>query len=212
MKKLLSLLQQCLYPTRCIITGEYGPVLKPDLQAFPASPPNQVRYHYLDQIYARTAYYDVTVGKVVEHFKFKQVRSLAPIMVNSILELLTPNFVTPEDILVPIPLHWRRWLFRGYNQAHVLTQELQKHFPDNQISTDLKRIRYTSQQARLKRDERLNNLSGAFVWKGETVPRSVILIDDVVASGSTLEEAARVLKKAGVKQVKAIVFARGGKI
>ena len=88
---------------------------------------------------------------------------------------------------------------------------MQKINKNLKINTGLRRIKNTRQQARLDKKSRLKNLKQAFVWRGKMAPpEAVCLVDDVVATGATLEEAARVLKKAGCKKVFALVFARGG--
>ncbi|HEY5714737.1 MAG TPA: ComF family protein [Candidatus Gracilibacteria bacterium] len=211
LQKLKPWLQESLAPTRCLISGKLDHLLGTEYQDFPRAPENQVQYQYLDQIYARTKYYHPVTEKIVEYFKFRQYQSLAPIMAQLINEQFPKDFIQAQDIFIPIPLHWRRWLFRGYNQSLILAKAIQKFYPQNEINHSLRRVRYTSQQARLNRDARHQNLAGAFAWRGDQVPKSVILIDDVVASGSTLEAAARVLKQAGVQTVKAVAFARGGK-
>ncbi len=92
-----------------------------------------------------------------------------------------------------------------------MAQEIQKHV-SIPIIHNLKRVKRTSQQAKLTKEKRHQNLTDAFEAKFESkITQRIILIDDVVASGATLDSAARVLKKKGAKEVVALVFARGGK-
>lgn len=208
---------EALFPPRCIITGREGTHLASEFRNFPPPPENQASFRYLDQIYAHTAYYDPVVEQVVEYFKFKGFKQLAEIMVANIPP---PRRGSVEGVvLVPIPLHWSRKLYRGFNQAAVLAQALSRQSAIL-IYKNLKRQKRTSQQARLNKNHRQKNLQNAFIWKsspppkGElegVTPQTVILIDDVVASGSTLDQAAKACKEAGVREVYAIVFARGGK-
>ena len=124
---------------------------------------------------------------------------------------ISPNSLQ-KAIFVPIPLHWTRLLWRGFNQSNVLVLALQKQYPPLQICYDLKRVKRTNQQARLSKKHRAQNLEKAFRWKSSKFPsQKIILIDDVVASGKTLDEAAKTLKKLGAIKVVGIVFARGGK-
>jgi predicted amidophosphoribosyltransferase len=102
-------------------------------------------------------------------------------------------------------------LWRGFNQSEILALAIQKRIPVLSISFGLKRKQKTQQQAKLKRSERLKNLTAAFSWEGEEIPPKILLVDDVVASGSTLDSAARMLKERGAKNVSGVVFARGGK-
>jgi ComF family protein len=125
------------------------------------------------------------------------------------------NFDHSQPIyLVPVPLHPRRERERGFNQAEVLSNILSECLTncglEVQILDFLKRVRYTSQQAKLDPIARGKNLQGAFVWQQKNiVGEQVILVDDVFTTGSTARECAQVLKSAGVKQIGMIVLAHG---
>lgn len=132
------------------------------------------------------------------------------------------NFGANKPILVPIPLHLRRLRERGFNQAEVLARELGKYF-DWEIETEiLRRVRYTRAQMSQKTQERrMKNIKDAFEISAklrkecETTKmrnaelsnnlqiknRTIILIDDVLTTGATTNEAAKVLKAAGAKEV-----------
>jgi ComF family protein len=113
------------------------------------------------------------------------------------------------DIIVPVPLHPTRERERGFNQASLLAESLSA-----QISTPskplLERIRYTTTQTALDRAERMENLHNAFRLRKNADVRGlrVLLIDDVLTTGSTLSECARVLKRAGATSVHAATAAR----
>ena len=120
-------------------------------------------------------------------------------------------------LLVPIPLHFKRKWQRGFNQAELLAKQISKN-TNIPFSNLLKRIKNTPQQAKLSRQERLNNLKGAFeinekefkkIQIGKKELPTVILIDDIASTLTTLEESAHTLKKAGFKNVWGMVIARG---
>ena len=115
--------------------------------------------------------------------------------------------------LVPVPLHPRRERERGFNQARILTNLLagilQERGVRVEVCEKLKRIRYTSQQARLTPTERAKNLPRAFSWEGDWVPEQVVLIDDVFTTGTTARECARVLSNIGTKKIGVVVLAHG---
>ena len=119
------------------------------------------------------------------------------------------NFIPKNSILIPIPLHWSRFIWRGYNQAKTIAQSMQKIRPDLIICTDLKRIKKTKQQANLNKNERIKNMKEVFQWKGIlSKESSIFLIDDVFTSGSTMHAAKKTLEKNTLTNIKAIVFAR----
>src|SRR5213592_1360268 len=113
------------------------------------------------------------------------------------------------DIIVPVPLHPARQRERGFNQASLLAELLSAHtsIPSKPL---LERIRYTTTQTALDRTERMENLHNAFRLRKNTNVRDlrVLLIDDVLTTGSTLNECARILKGAGAISVHAATAAR----
>ena len=113
------------------------------------------------------------------------------------------------DLIVPTPLHWFRYCRRGYNQADLLAQRIGRelNLPTAHL---LRRKKWTRQQARLDRAERIRNLEGAFSIRDSTncKGRCILLVDDVMTTGSTLAAGARVLLDAGAAEVNVLVLAR----
>lgn len=113
------------------------------------------------------------------------------------------------DIIVPVPLHPTRQRERGFNQAELLAKILSvnRRLP---VLSALERIRYTTTQTAFDRAERMENLRGAFRLRKNIVVRDsrVLLVDDILTTGSTLSECARVLREAGAQSVYAITAAR----
>ncbi len=200
---------EALFPPKCLICYQEGAYLCLRHQSLKKAPLSQAHFQHLDDIFAANYYRHTSVKKVVEYFKFRGFKDLASIMAQSIYTN-TPLSFFEESTFVPVPLHWTRKTWRGFNQAEVIAIHLQKHYPHVILSTKLKRKKRTKQQARLDKKGRQQNLEKAFVWTGKTIPKKITLIDDVVASGSTLDAAAKILKAAGAKEVVAITFARGG--
>ncbi len=113
------------------------------------------------------------------------------------------------DAVVPVPLHWKRYLNRGFNQAELLAKCLARHL--NVPCFDvLGRRKSTKQQAKLAKSDRQRNLSRAFFIKNSTNvrKRAILLVDDVMTTGSTLSAAASVLKRAGASKVYVFALAK----
>ncbi|HIM01678.1 MAG TPA: ComF family protein [Myxococcales bacterium] len=111
------------------------------------------------------------------------------------------------DVVVPVPLHVRRLRSRGFNPASQLARAIAKQTTSGLVTDLLLRHRDTPTQTNLGRNARRKNVRGAFSCT-RNAPDNVWLVDDVVTTGSTLEEAARCLKAAGAKSVHAICIAR----
>ena len=151
-------------------------------------------------------------------FKYKPyLHDLGSFLIDLLHEAIIQNeaFVTvgrPNALLMPIPLHLSKYRQRGYNQAEILAAGLGSKFSLPVVDL-LVRVRATKSQFSLDRSKRLENIAGAFVLKesgGEVVKKkTVFLVDDVLTSGATLFEAAKVLKKAGVGKVYGLTLAHG---
>ena len=113
--------------------------------------------------------------------------------------------------LVPVPLAPERLQARGYNQALLIAREFARHLADADLRVDnnaVVRIRETDVQQRLNWIERRRNVRGAFAAARSLAGESVLLVDDVLTTGATLNELARVALAAGAAQVDALVLAR----
>lgn len=164
------------------------------------------KYHY-DGI-ARVGVYESTLRSMILAFKFSEQTELAARLSAMLGQALSAtSFYDRIDILVPVPLHWRRRLKRGYNQSYLLAKKVK---PAGKIvSTDLVRIRHTQQQWDLTPAQRRRNVRGAFaVREGHPFrDKTVLLVDDISTSGATLSECAKTLKLAGAKAVFTAVLA-----
>jgi ComF family protein len=115
----------------------------------------------------------------------------------------------PPELVLPIPLHPRRLRARGFNPAAVLGRSLARELRAPFAPVALWRVRDTPSQTGLDRRERRHNVRGAFRARERTrLPVRVWLVDDVVTTGSTLSEAARVLRRAGARTVVGVCAAR----
>ncbi len=148
--------------------------------------------------------------RVLHAFKYGGIRSLAYPLALELRDVLS-RCSDPPDILVPVPLHPARLRERGYNQSRLLATELGHACGVPVLSYGhFRRIRYTSSQARLDRQHRLQNLSHAFrvIHSRDLWNRRVALVDDVLTTGSTLDECAKTLFRAGVRSVCTCTVAR----
>ncbi|HBR14915.1 MAG TPA: hypothetical protein DD723_05140 [Candidatus Omnitrophica bacterium] len=113
------------------------------------------------------------------------------------------------DMVVPIPLSATRLRERGYNQAWLLAKGVTSAYPIALDSRLLIRVRHTPNQAQLHEKERWTNIQGAFKIKNSkrVAGKNILIVDDLLTTGATASEAARVLKEAGAKRVGVLTLA-----
>ena len=152
------------------------------------------------------------VRKVMHDFKYGRQLHLRHLLGRWLAEAMNDPRLAGRrfNFIVPVPLHPTRKRARGFNQAELLALELQRaaRLP---IQNVLQRTRYTTTQTQFDRSERMENLRGAFRLRRGCNVRDLrmLLVDDVLTTGSTLSECAAVLKKNGALSVHAATAARG---
>jgi ComF family protein len=112
------------------------------------------------------------------------------------------------DILLPVPLAGRRFRHRGFNQAIELSRCVEQRLAIPMRADVAIRVRETREQAALDRRERRKNIRGAFALRRDLPAANIAIIDDVMTTGSTVNELARVLKRAGAQRVEVWTVAR----
>ncbi len=155
--------------------------------------------------------YDAVSAPLVAALKFNDQWASLERYVVMMLRAGKPIF-EGADMLVPVPLHWRRLLRRKFNQSALLAYGLSRASGIECAPEMLQRIIYTKPQMRMTRQQRLTNVKRAFAVP-ETVHemlhnKVVVLVDDVVTTGATANACAKALKKAGASEVRVIALAR----
>lgn len=226
---------EILFPKFCLNCGREGSYLCPDClslidvaekQYCPfCSQPKIVRdgktcsscqnSKKLTGFYCPASYDNFIVKKIINQFKYKPYikelsKPLSSLIIAHLINLnkFTP---TPDFILIPIPLHKKKLKKRGFNQASEIGKELARILKIPFFDDVLIKIKQTPDQVELKKTEREKNIKGVFFCKKPEIVsgRKILLVDDILTTGSTMEEGASVLKSAGAEEVWAIVAARG---
>jgi ComF family protein len=155
--------------------------------------------------------YDDVARKLVHGLKYQDRSDLAPPL-GRWMARAGAEILNSADVIVPVPLHWRRGWSRRYNQSGALAKVIGGTCGVPVAGTVLKRIRPTPQQIGLSRSERAKNVQGAFQVpterRAEVDGRRTVLVDDVLTTGATVDACARALLRAKAASVDVLVFAR----
>lgn len=173
---------------------------------------------FLDGVIIAADWEDQTLQTAIHKYKYNFMTGLA----GPLTQILTKKINTPQQlelwrgkriILAPVPLHKKRLRWRGFNQAELLAEKIASQIGWEMQTILLARQRYTKPQAKLKKEEREKNLIGAFGTQATIDEREsetvVILVDDVLTTGTTMNECAKILKQNGAKTVWGLALARG---
>lgn len=171
-------------PQNLIIAGEYkDPVLHDLITAF--------KFNFNQEL-------------VIPLFAFLKIAIDKKIILTTLLHSEWQNI-----LIIPIPLHKKRLKWRGFNQSELLAREINLCY-SWPLNLNLVKPKKSSIQADLKEELRLTNQIGTFTWLGGSlVGHDIILIDDLVTSGATLNEAEKVLKAAGANLIIKLALAKG---
>jgi ComF family protein len=155
--------------------------------------------------------YDDVARTLVHGLKYQDRTDLVPAM-GRWMARAGRDLLDGADALVPVPLHWRRAWHRRYNQSGALARVIERQSGVRVVSEALCRTRSTAQQIGLSRPQRASNVQGAFKVAPDRqaliAGRRVVLIDDVLTSGATVDACARALLRAKAASVDVLVFAR----
>ena len=163
-------------------------------------------YWYLDGAFITLEYTD-ELKKELEAYKYYSRQEKKDIFLPQLLqcfELFCLENTDKDTIITTVPLHFISFLKRGYNHSEVLARDIARQ-EGNTFRNLLRKSRFTKHQAKLSKSDRLQNVRNSFTFRkkflADIAGKDIILIDDVISTGSTANECAKLLKKNGAKNV-----------
>jgi len=173
----------------------------------------------LNAVWLSADYNNEILQALVHNLKYNYITELSRVLAALLIKYLeqagifkTMGLNASTAILVPVPLHRKRYLARGFNQSALLAEQISEYYKIPKLDL-LERTINTKSQVDLKRGERQQNVKDAFIYSAKNnldKNKKIILIDDVVTTGSTLTECARVLKQEGFNEIYGLVLAQRG--
>lgn len=156
--------------------------------------------------------YNKYVAHLVSKFKYKDKQELTQILGDLLVYTYANSNWNNIDYIIPMPISYLKLLNRKYNQANLLAKYLSKYANIPVKSNALYKVKHTKAQASLKLKERLQNVKNSFAIKKRSSNllenKNLLLIDDIVTTGSTINEASKVLRNAGAKKIYVLILAR----
>lgn len=208
-----------IYPPRCVFCGALLEAGSPALgtcrlcrETMPRTGGRDAVRLGLDYtVCAAPLRYEKQVVRSLRRFKFQGRPYYAGAYGPLLRACAAEHFPDPPDLVTWAPLHWRRRYARGYDQARLLAEEAALAYQMRPVRL-LVKARYTRPQSSLPGRAREQNAAGAYrlCRKAEVSGRRILLIDDIVTTGSTLSACSRVLLEAGAAEVFCLALARGG--
>ncbi|MCK5032826.1 MAG: ComF family protein [Calditrichia bacterium] len=141
--------------------------------------------------------------KIIHLLKYERCLTLGYYFANELVSKFKESFFLKYDIIIPVPLHPIKYRERGYNQSY----EIIRHLPGNKRKDLIKRKKQTQSQTKLSREERILNVSEAFECKEYIQSLRILLFDDIITTGSTLNECGKALLKCGASRVDVLCLA-----
>jgi len=206
MRKLLDATLDLIFPPRCEVCGQNSK----ETLCFECFKQIKFMKPYLGV--HSVAVYEECIKTAIHRFKFKQRKKLADPLGLLLVKYLSHTEtlrIEEIDAIVPVPLHKNRHNERGFNQAELLGQVVQKYF-GTPVVPALERVKDTHAQFDLPRHERFENIQKAFKVSApkEVYEKRLLLLDDIYTTGATIAECAKTLKIAGAKRVEILTLSR----
>lgn len=212
-----------LFPVECLGCSQESTWLCPDcfkkLKFGNGNQATNLTVPFLDRVFIAGDYDDPLLADLIKKLKYNFLTALSEPLGRFLIlfwqgqialnsgENLKNNW--REARIIPIPLSKARRRSRGFNQAELLARQLSNFF-SYPLDLNLKRLKHSRPQASLNEAERATNILNSFGWTGGDLNgQTIILLDDVVTTGATLNEAARVLRAAGAARIYGLVLAKG---
>ncbi|MBC7503493.1 ComF family protein [Candidatus Gracilibacteria bacterium] len=166
----------------------------------------EIAHSELDGVYVAAHYKDISY--TIEAYKYRSDRQHVGEYVDLLARIVEKYDLLSYDgvVLVSVPMHWSRYMIRGFNHIDLLTSGLSRRLGVDKIKPI--GASWSRRQSKLTKIKRIKNREHAFTLKsGVVLPKTVILIDDIISTGSTANACAKILKDAGVERVYGVFVA-----
>jgi competence protein ComFC len=218
-KKIKKLIIETVFPKKCLTCNKEGTYSCEDcFSLIDFLPKIDFKTRYLDGLISAVSYNNIVTKELITKFKYEPfIKDIAPTLAYLIFHHIKIseneiiNFEKEKCLIIPIPSHLKKEKLRNFNPPTEIAKSLSLLLKIPLETNILLKTRQTTPQINLSKKERENNVKNVFMVKNENnslINKTIFLVDDVFTTGSTLQEAARVLKNAGTKRVIGVTVAK----
>lgn len=163
--------------------------------------------NYIDRVYF-TLNYNRFTKELVHRFKFNSHSYLYKPLASLMMGTISKKDIEDIDLIMFIPIHWRKEAIRGYNQSELLASYISKSLDIPISNKNLIKRKWTKEQNKLDKISRLKNLKDSFYVKNpsEIYDKNILLIDDIITTGTTFDESSKLLMENGAKKIMALAL------
>ncbi len=208
LKKIINNILDYIFPNFCLNCNKEGYILCntcfESIKLLPLE--NKSQNQYFDNCYICCQYNDPLIAKIIKKYKYNCLKDLNKYLINILYRQAKRINLKPQTIITNIPLHKKKRNLRGFDQTEILAQGLAQKL-NLEYKPLLKRIKNTKPQAKLKKEERKRNICNSFLTINSSNNKDILLVDDIMTTGETLNQASKVLKEYNNKII-AIVIAK----
>lgn len=172
-----------------------------------------ISHKYIDTLICLAPYqwpFSLWINQLKYQQHFELAKLLVTILTTHHKNTLAALLSNKQTLLINVPIHITRWQERGYNQSHLIAKTMNNVLTCTYNPNVVRRIKATEQQVGKSGIERRTNIKNAFALNNEVstnIPKHIVIIDDVITTGTTVNELARLFKKAGVAKISVITIA-----
>jgi ComF family protein len=218
-KNIKKIIIETVFPKHCLTCNKEGVYLCEDcFSLIDFLPKIDFKTRYLDGLISATSYNNIVTKELITKFKYEPfIKDIAPTLAYLIFHHIKIseneiiNFEKEKCLIIPIPSHLKKEKLRNFNPPTEIAKSLSLLLKIPLETNILLKTRQTTPQINLSKKERENNVKNVFMVRDKNnslINKTIFLVDDVFTTGSTLQEAARVLKNAGAKKVIGMTVAK----
>ena len=155
--------------------------------------------------------YTEMAKKCIHTIKYQKIKQIIYTFKDIIKKIIENTLINEKiDIIIPIPMHKKQYIKREFNQSEIIAKIISKEFNIPILTKNLIKIKHTPSQTQLNKTKRKTNLNNVFIIKNQKqlIGKNILLVDDIITTGTTIDTCAKILLKANIKNILGFTLAK----